>query len=249
MRKGLEDAGLVEGRDYEARVRNAQGDMATVSSLIDAAVTERADLIVTFSTPTLQAAMQRTKSIPIVFNYVADPVAAGAGTSDTQHAANVTGVYLIGAYAGMLPLIKAVRPGVRTLGTVYVPAEVNMVSQLAALRRAGQEAGLEIRAVAANSTARSGGRDAGAHRQRHRRDLSASRQPHRLRVSEHRAGRTAGPHADLRLPEQSGRGRRRSHTGARLLRQRPRGGHARRARDARRVAGERFHSAASAAHD
>ena len=78
--------------------------MATVSSLIDAAITERADLIVTFSTPTLQAAMQRTKSIPIVFNYLADPVAAGAGTSDTQHAENVTGVYLIGAYAGMLPI-------------------------------------------------------------------------------------------------------------------------------------------------
>jgi ABC-type uncharacterized transport system substrate-binding protein len=153
VRQGLQDAGLVEGRDYEARVRNAQGDMATVSTLIDAAVTERADLIITFSTPTLQAAMQRTKSIPIVFNYVADPVAAGAATSDTQHAENVTGVYLIGAYAGMLPLIKAVRPGVRTLGTVYVPAEVNMVSQLAGLRRAGQEAGLEIRAVAANSTA------------------------------------------------------------------------------------------------
>ena len=153
VRQGFVDAGLVEGRDYEARVRNAQGDMATVSTLIDAAVSERADLILTFSTPTLQAAMQRTKSIPIVFNYVADPVAAGAGTSDTQHVENVTGVYLIGAYAGMLPLIKAVRPGVRTLGTVYVPAEVNMVSQLAALRRAGQEAGLEIRAVAANSTA------------------------------------------------------------------------------------------------
>lgn len=153
VRKGLEDAGLVEGRDYEALVRNAQGDMATVSSLIDAAVTERADLIVTFSTPTLQAAMQRTRSIPIVFNYLADPVAAGAGTSDTQHRENVTGVYLIGAYAGMLPIIRAVHPGARILGTVYVPAEVNMVSQLAALRRAGQEAGLEIRAIAANTTA------------------------------------------------------------------------------------------------
>ena len=206
VRQGLEDAGLVEGRDYEARVRNAQGDMATVSTLIDAAVTERADLILTFSTPTLQAAMQRTKSIPIVFNYVADPVAAGAATSDTQHADNVTGVYLIGAYAGMLPLIKAVRPGVRTLGTVYVPAEVNMVSQLAGLRRAGQDAGLEIRAVAANSTAEvadatlaliANGIDV---------TLPASRQPHRLGVPEHRAGRTPGAHADLRVPEQPGRG-------------------------------------------
>jgi ABC-type uncharacterized transport system substrate-binding protein len=153
VRKGLEEAGLVEGRDYQIGVRNAQGDMPTVSALIDAAVGDRADLIVTFSTPTLQAAMQRTTSIPIVFNYVADPVAAGAGTSDTDHVKNVTGVYLIGAYADMLPLIKAVRPTARVLGTVFVPAEVNMVSQLEGLRRAAAAAGFEIRAMAANSTA------------------------------------------------------------------------------------------------
>jgi hypothetical protein len=103
VRKGLEDAGLVEGRDYETMVRNAQGDMATVSGLIDAALTDRADLIITFSTPTLQAALQRAKSVPVVFNYVADAVAAGAGTSDTSHLPNVTGVYLLGAYAECCP--------------------------------------------------------------------------------------------------------------------------------------------------
>jgi ABC-type uncharacterized transport system substrate-binding protein len=153
VRKGFEDAGLVEGRDYRVSVRNAQGDMPTVSALIDTAITERADLIVTFSTPTLQAAMQRTTSIPIVFNYLADPVAAGAARSDTDHAANVTGVYLLGAYGDMLPLIKAVLPRARVLGTVYVPAEVNMVSQLEGLRRAAASTGFEIRAMAANSTA------------------------------------------------------------------------------------------------
>ena len=151
--KGLEDAGLVEGRDYESMVRNAQGDMATVSSLIDAAVTDRADLLITFSTPTLQAALQRAKSVPVVFNYVADAVAAGAGTSDTSHLPNVTGVYLIGAYAEMLPLIKAFVPRARVLGTIYVPAEINMVTQLEQFKRIATAAGMEVRAVAANSTA------------------------------------------------------------------------------------------------
>ena len=151
--KGLADAGLVEGRDYERTVRNAQGDMATVSSLIDAAITDRADLLITFSTPTLQAALQRARSVPVVFNYVADPKAAGAGTSDTSHLPNVTGVYLIGAYAEMLPTIKALRPGARILGTIYVPAEINMVTQLDQLKKAASAAGFEVRAVAANSPA------------------------------------------------------------------------------------------------
>ncbi len=154
--KGLADAGLVEGRDYETTVRNAQGDMATVSGLIDAALTDRADLLITFSTPTLQAAVQRAKSVPVVFNYVADAVAAGAGTSDTSHLPNVTGVYLIGAYAEMLPIIKAFRPGTRVLGTIYVPAEINMVTQLDQLRRIAKAAGMEVKAVAANSPAEVG---------------------------------------------------------------------------------------------
>ena len=55
---GLKESGLVQGRDFAYQVRNAQGDMATVTTLVDAAAND-SDLIVTFSTPTLQAALQR----------------------------------------------------------------------------------------------------------------------------------------------------------------------------------------------
>jgi ABC-type uncharacterized transport system substrate-binding protein len=149
---GLREGGLVEGRDFAKTVRNAHGDMATVSALIDAAVSDQSDLIVTFSTPTLQAALQRAKRTPVVFTYVADALAAGAGKSLTEHAPNVTGVYLVGAYSEMMPLIKQLQPSAHRLGTVYVPAEVNMVSQLAIMERAVRDAGMELKAVAANST-------------------------------------------------------------------------------------------------
>ncbi|MGQ0732257.1 MAG: ABC transporter substrate-binding protein [Acidobacteriota bacterium] len=148
---GLRDEGLVEGRDFRYTIRNAQGDMPTVSALVDAAVAD-ADLLITFSTPTLQAALQRATRLPVIFNYVADPFAAGAGTSDQVHAPNVTGVYLIGAYAEMLPMIRAYLPMARVIGTVYVPAEVNMVSQRAVLEAAARAAGMELKAVAANSS-------------------------------------------------------------------------------------------------
>jgi ABC-type uncharacterized transport system substrate-binding protein len=148
---GLKEAGLVEGRDFEKRIRNAQGDMATLPALVDAAMGEGTDLLITFSTPTLQAALARAKGVPIVFNYVADAVAAGAGKSDTDHLPNVTGIYLIAAYDKMIPLIREYMPQVRTLGTVYVPAEVNMVSQLAVLKTAVAAAGLELKPIAANS--------------------------------------------------------------------------------------------------
>src|SRR5262249_49159250 len=89
---------------------NAQGDMGTVNSLIDAAITEGADLLITLSTPTLQAALQRARNLPIVFTYVASGVAAGAGRTDEDHLPNVTGVYLGAAYGELLALIREAFP-------------------------------------------------------------------------------------------------------------------------------------------
>lgn len=149
---GLREAGLQRGRDFEPTIRNAQGDMATISSMIDAALSDGTDMLITFSTPTLQAALQKARGVPVVFNYVANAVAAGAGRSDTDHAPNVAGVYLLGAYDKMLALVRQTLPKARVLGTVYVPAEVNMVLQRDALLKAAQKAGFEIRAMAANST-------------------------------------------------------------------------------------------------
>lgn len=149
--EGLREAGLVRGRDYEVTILNAQGDMATVSSMVDAAMSAGSDMLITFSTPTLQAALQKAKSVPVVFTYVSDAVAAGAGRSDTDHAPNVTGVYMLGAFDQMLAIVRRVLPKSRVLGTVYVPAEVNMVVNRDALVKAAAKAGFEIRAVAANS--------------------------------------------------------------------------------------------------
>jgi hypothetical protein len=89
MRDGLA-AELQEGIDYELIVRNAQGDMPTLSSLVDAALGDGSDLILTLSTPTLQAAVQRVKSTPIVFSFSSNPLGAGAGTTYEQHLPNVT---------------------------------------------------------------------------------------------------------------------------------------------------------------
>src|SRR5690606_41982812 len=107
-------------RDYGVRVGNARGDMATGSAIIDAALSEGTDVLLTFSTPSLQAAIRRTSTVPIVFTVVADAVAPGAGTNDTDHLPNVTGVYLVGAYPELIDVIAEVMPNARRLGSLYV---------------------------------------------------------------------------------------------------------------------------------
>ncbi|HSD59408.1 MAG TPA: ABC transporter substrate-binding protein [Burkholderiales bacterium] len=141
---GLREAGLVEGRDYELHVSNAQGDMATVSALVDSAVTQGADLLITLSTPTLQAAIRRGKGKPVIYAYVASGIAAGAGTSDTDHLPQVTGVTIVAGYAQMVALVREHFPQIRRVGSLFVPAETNMVFHRQQLEEAAGKAGLEV---------------------------------------------------------------------------------------------------------
>ncbi|PYQ27131.1 MAG: ABC transporter substrate-binding protein [Acidobacteria bacterium] len=141
---GLRESGLEDGRDYEVQILNAQGDMATVSALIDSAITGGADMLITFSTPTLQAALRRAQNVPVVYNYVASGLKAGAGKSNTDHAPNVTGVSLLPANDEALTLIKTHFPNIRKLGTLYCPAETNMVNAKIALDEAAKRLGFEV---------------------------------------------------------------------------------------------------------
>ena len=198
---GFRESGLVEGRDYVITVRNAQGDMATVSTLIDAALGERADLLVTFSTPTLQAALQRARHVPIVFTYVSSPQAAGAGKTDTDHLPNVTGVYMAPAYDDMIALIRRVMPSVKSLGTLFVPAEVNSVFNRNLLEAACRKAGLTLHRRARQHEQRRARCQPGAGGAAAGRDLPDSRQPHGGGVPDRAAGRLARAPADLRVPD------------------------------------------------
>ena len=141
---GLAESGLQEGRHYEVKILNAQGDMATVSALIDAAVTAHADMLITFSTPTLQAALRRAQNTPVVYNYIASGLKAGAGKSNTDHAPNVTGVSLLPANDEALSILKTHFPAIKRLGTLYCPAETNMVYAKNQLDETAKRAGFEI---------------------------------------------------------------------------------------------------------
>jgi hypothetical protein len=91
IKLGLRESDLEAGRDYELQISSAQGDLATLPSLIDAAIDAQAKVIVTLQDATLQAAVQRAKSVPIVFNLLPirsrpAPAPATPATSPTSRA-------------------------------------------------------------------------------------------------------------------------------------------------------------------
>ena len=62
IKVGLQESDLEAGRDYEIKISSAQGDLATLPSLIDAAIDAKAKVIVALQDATLQAAVQHAKS-------------------------------------------------------------------------------------------------------------------------------------------------------------------------------------------
>jgi putative ABC transport system substrate-binding protein len=155
LRVGLSEEGLEKDRDYVFKLSSAQGDLTTLPSLVDAAVDQKAAVIVTLQDETLKSAVERVKDVPIVFHVLSDPFAAGAGMSDSSHAANVTGVYSPGFGDPMqerrVALIKRVVPKAKSIGVLYSPGEALSVSLKDKLTVAAEKAGMKVVAVPLNS--------------------------------------------------------------------------------------------------
>ncbi len=149
---GLQEMGLARGRDFEAKIGYAQGEMSILNSLIDRAVSDRADLLVVLSTPALQAAIQKVKHIPVIFASVC-PVQAGAGKSFEDHLPNVTGVSTMSDFREMVKTVKECIPNARRLGTLFNPGEVNSVIFKEALGAEAAAENLELISVPVSTTA------------------------------------------------------------------------------------------------
>jgi putative ABC transport system substrate-binding protein len=144
--------GLAEGRDYEMKLRSAHGDMAILNGIVDAAIGDRPDLVITTSTPTLQVAVNKIKTFPVVFSTVADGVLSGAGTSDESHLPNFTGVNTMSDFEGMMGAIVECMPSARSIGTLFAPGEINSVRYRDELVRAAAKRGITVLVAAVSTT-------------------------------------------------------------------------------------------------
>jgi ABC-type uncharacterized transport system substrate-binding protein len=154
IKEGFHRAGMEKDRDYELRTYNAQGDMSTLSSIMNTVKSDRVDLLLVISTPALQAALRQAGSeTNIVFASVGDGVLAGAGKSETDHLPNVTGITTRSPFADMAQLIRASVPGISKVGTLFTPAEINSVLYKDWFKEALAAEGIELVALPVTSSA------------------------------------------------------------------------------------------------
>jgi ABC-type uncharacterized transport system substrate-binding protein len=123
FREGFQKLGWTEGGDFEIDLRWAAGDKATIARFAMEMVASQPDLILSSSTPTTAALLEQTRTIPIVFGIVTDPVGSGFVASFPRPGGNATGFTNFEATMGgkWLELLKEMAPRVTRATFLFNP--------------------------------------------------------------------------------------------------------------------------------
>ncbi|EHY0957381.1 ABC transporter substrate-binding protein [Vibrio vulnificus] len=141
---GLKAKGYVEGKNLEFDYKTAQGNPAIAVQIARQFVGESPDVLVGIATPTAQALVSATRSIPVVFTAVTDPVDAKLVKSMEQPGKNVTGLSDLSPVSQHVDLIKELLPNAKAIGVVYNPGEANAVTLVELLKKSAAEKGLKV---------------------------------------------------------------------------------------------------------
>ncbi|EKO3446669.1 ABC transporter substrate-binding protein [Vibrio fluvialis] len=141
---GLKAKGYEEGKNLEFDFKTAQGNPAIAVQIARQFVGENPDVLVGIATPTAQALVAATKSIPVVFTAVTDPVGAKLVKKMEQPGKNVTGLSDLSPVEQHVELIKELMPNVKSIGVVYNPGEANAVSLMELLKVAAKKNGVQL---------------------------------------------------------------------------------------------------------
>ncbi|MBI3515889.1 MAG: ABC transporter substrate-binding protein [Proteobacteria bacterium] len=149
FQEALRDLGYVGGQTVRFEFRSAEGQAARLADLAADLVRLSVDIIVTWQTPTVQAAKQATKDIPIVMADSGDPVGTGLVASLARPGGNITGMAGVTAeLAGKsVELIREMIPSVRRVGALCNPSDPFSKPFLEQIQLGGRAAGIEIQPV------------------------------------------------------------------------------------------------------
>jgi putative ABC transport system substrate-binding protein len=131
FRKGLSEAGLVEGGNVEIDYRWGTGRVDQLPALAAELVRSQVRVIASFTTVAARAAKAATGTIPVVFLTGDDPIAAGLVTSVSRPEANLTGVTFSSATLGAkrMELLRMLVPRLDLMGMLVDPNSPESVTQ------------------------------------------------------------------------------------------------------------------------
>ena len=148
-RDELRAQGYESGKGFKWEFQSAQGNAGTAGQIAKKFVGDNPDVIIAIGTPSAQPLVAATKTIPIVYSAIADPIAAQLVKDWGPSGTNVTGLSHMLDPVKQIDIIKAVVPNARRVGIVYNPGEANSVSALNNIKRALEKQGMTLVEAAA----------------------------------------------------------------------------------------------------
>jgi len=123
FRQGLEALGWTENRNIQIEHRFSGGDLAQIQAHTAELVSSAPDLIVASSTPVIAALKQATRTIPIVFSVVNDPLGQGFVASLARPGGNITGFTFVEftMVGKWLEMLKEIAPCLRRVALIFNP--------------------------------------------------------------------------------------------------------------------------------
>ena len=151
FRQGLRELGYVEGGNIAIEYRFAEGKEDRLRELATELVSLKVDVIVTVANAS--AAKNATKTIPIVFAAIADPVAIGIVPSLARPVGNLTGLTLYAPEltGKRLELLKEAAPRITRLAFLWNPSGSSDPILLKEAEAASRALGLQIQSLEVRS--------------------------------------------------------------------------------------------------
>jgi putative ABC transport system substrate-binding protein len=144
--QGLQQLGWIEGRNVRIDGRWAAGDAAARRKYAEELVALAPDVILAQASASLGSLLQATRTVPIVFVIVPDPVGAGFVKSLSRPGGNATGFMMFEySLCGKWPeLLKEIAPGVKRAAVLRDAAIPAGIGQFAVIQAVAPSVDLEV---------------------------------------------------------------------------------------------------------
>jgi putative ABC transport system substrate-binding protein len=138
--------GWVEGRNLRIKTRWAAGDPERIRNAAAELVALTPDVIIVNGSSGMDAMQRTTRTLPVVFVVVPDPVGAGYADSLTRPGGNATGFtpFEYGVSGKWLELLKQIAPGVTRVAVVRDPTTAVGLGQFGAIQALAPSLGVEV---------------------------------------------------------------------------------------------------------
>jgi putative ABC transport system substrate-binding protein len=149
LAQGLQQLGWTDGRNVRIDYRWGAADVDRGRKSAAELVALAPDVILASTSASTEPLLQATRSVPIVFVNVVDPVGAGFVDSLAQPGGNTTGftLYEYGISAKWLELLKEIAPGVKRAAVIRNAAEASGIGQYAVILAAAPSVDVEVRPI------------------------------------------------------------------------------------------------------